>query len=157
VTHPEVTRYFMTIPEACQLILQAASVGVGGEVFVLDMGEPVAINYLARQMILLSGKTPGVDVEIVHTGLRPGEKLFEELFHESEALRQSEHPKLLLARFREVDWNMFERDLESLEAACAAADEGRVRALLSQLVPEFRGAAPGTGESKVVPIGRARQ
>ncbi len=155
VTHPEVKRYFMTIPEACQLILQAASVGQGGEVFVLDMGEPVNISYLARQMILLAGKTPGVDVSITFTGLRPGEKLFEELFHPSEALRQSSHEKLLLARFREVDWARFEQGLNGLERACDAGDENEIRRMLATLVPEF--SAASAREDKVIPIERARQ
>jgi FlaA1/EpsC-like NDP-sugar epimerase len=155
VTHPEVKRYFMTIPEACQLILQAAAAGEGGEVFVLDMGEPITISYLARQMILLAGKTPGVDVPITFTGLRPGEKLFEELFHPSEALRQSSHQKLLLARFREVDWSRFERELDQIEQACSAGEETGVRQLLATLVPEFQ-AHSGT-EEKIVPIERARK
>lgn len=89
VTHPEITRYFMTIPEACQLILQASAMGRGGEIFVLDMGSPIKISYLAEQMILLCGLEPGGDVDIVYTGLRPGEKLYEELFHETEALQSS--------------------------------------------------------------------
>ena len=84
VTHPEITRYFMTIPEACQLILQAAVLGQGGEIFALDMGEPVRISYLAEQMIRLAGKQPEADIAIIYTGLRPGEKLFEELFHPHE-------------------------------------------------------------------------
>jgi FlaA1/EpsC-like NDP-sugar epimerase len=98
VTHPEMTRYFMTIPEACQLILQAESMGSGGEIYVLDMGEPVSISYLAEQMIRLSGNEPGKDIEIVYTGLRPGEKLFEELFHEKERLVGTQHEKIFLAQ-----------------------------------------------------------
>ena len=137
VTHPEVKRYFMTIPEACQLILQAAAVGKGGELFVLDMGEPVSINYLARQMILLAGKSPGTDVEIQFTGLRPGEKLFEELFHPSEALHASQHEKLFLANTRDTDWSHFSAELVKLERACERADELAVRTLLVALVPEF--------------------
>jgi FlaA1/EpsC-like NDP-sugar epimerase len=160
VTHPEVKRYFMTIPEACQLILQAAAVGKGGEVFVLDMGEPVLIAYLARQMIVLAGKTPGVDVSIVYTGLRPGEKLFEELFHPGEALHQSSHEKLLLARVREVEWDRFVVDLGRLEHACEDDGEEVVRAQLAALVPEFRAPpadAQATRAEKVVPIERARK
>ncbi len=104
VTHPEVTRFFMTIPEACQLIMQAGVMGRGGEIFVLDMGEPVKISYLAEQMIMLAGKIPGEDIEIGFTGLRPGEKLYEELFHEKEALAGTEHEKILLSGVREVPW-----------------------------------------------------
>jgi len=156
VTHPEVKRYFMTIPEACQLILQAGAAGSGGEVFVLDMGEPVSINYLVRQMILLSGKIPDEDIQIKYVGLRPGEKLFEELFHESEALRQSNHDKLLLAKHREVDWNAFSQELEQLEQACEAFDEAAVGEILTRLVPEFR-PGPTRGDDKVIPIESARR
>jgi FlaA1/EpsC-like NDP-sugar epimerase len=155
VTHPDVKRYFMTIPEACQLILQAAAVGCGGELFVLDMGEPISINYLARQMILLAGKTPGTDVQIQYTGLRPGEKLFEELFHPGEALHASQHPKLFLANSREIDWQRFEVDLAQLEKACDRVDEAAVRKLLAALVPEF-GPSPSTN-GNVIELNRARQ
>lgn len=117
----------MTMPEACQLILQAAAVGNGGELFVLDMGEPVSINYLARQMILLAGKSPGTDVQIQFTGLRPGEKLFEELFHPAEALRASRHEKLFLAKTRDTDWSRFAAEFVQLEQACERADEDGVR------------------------------
>lgn len=96
VTHRDITRYFMTIPEACGLILQASVIGEGGEIFVLDMGDPVKISYLAEQLILLSGKRPGQDIEIVYTGLRPGEKLYEELFYPDEALLPTAHPKIRL-------------------------------------------------------------
>src|SRR5699024_4686572 len=98
VTHPEITRYFMTIAEAGQLILQAGVLGRGGEVFVLDMGEPVRIGFLAEQLIRLAGKEPGRDVEIVYTGLRPGEKLFEELFHENESYATTAHEKIFLSQ-----------------------------------------------------------
>jgi FlaA1/EpsC-like NDP-sugar epimerase len=155
VTHPDVKRYFMTIPEACQLILQAAAVGRGGELYVLDMGEPISIHYLARQMILLAGKTPGVDVEIQFTGLRPGEKLFEELFHPGEVLGASRHEKLFLANSREIDWQRFEIDLEQLEEACARVDEALVRRLLAMVVPEF-GPSPSTNDN-VISLNRVRQ
>ncbi len=137
VTHPEVRRYFMTIPEACQLIMEAASVGTGGEVFVLDMGEPIKISYLAEQMIRLAGRSPGTDVEISYTGLRPGEKLFEELFHPGEPLVQTPHEKLLLARTRDTDWTSFESAMEALELACRNYDEMAVRTQLGALVPEY--------------------
>jgi FlaA1/EpsC-like NDP-sugar epimerase len=143
VTHPDITRYFMTIPEATQLILQAAAAGEGGEIFVLDMGEPVRITYLAEQMIRLSGKRPGVDIPIVYTGLRPGEKLYEELFHQEEHLSPTGHDKLLLARYREVDHDTLERALVGLEDACGMYDEERICELLRTLVPEFgEGRAP---------------
>jgi FlaA1/EpsC-like NDP-sugar epimerase len=155
VTHPEVKRYFMTIPEACQLILQAAAVGNGGELFVLDMGEPVSINYLARQMILLAGKSPDADVQIQFTGLRPGEKLFEELFHPAEALRASRHEKLFLAKTRETDWSRFVAELVQLEQACDRADEEGVRRSLSILVPEF-GPSLAT-DSNIIELNRAKR
>jgi FlaA1/EpsC-like NDP-sugar epimerase len=102
VTPPEISRYFMTISEASQLIMQAAVLGSGGEIYVLDMGEPVKITYLAEQLIRLSGKEPGRDIQIVYTGLRPGEKLFEELFHELEPYEQTQHEKIFLAHPRQA-------------------------------------------------------
>jgi FlaA1/EpsC-like NDP-sugar epimerase len=141
VTHPEVTRYFMTIPEACQLIMQASAVGRGGEVFVLDMGEPIKISYLAEQMIRLSGKRPGVDIEIRYTGLRPGEKLYEELFLEEERLCPTPHAKLLLAQALQWDWPALLAPLEQLAEACRRFDEEQALALFKTLVPEFHSAA----------------
>jgi FlaA1/EpsC-like NDP-sugar epimerase len=139
VTHREITRYFMTIPEACQLILQASVMGDGGEIFVLDMGEPVKIAYLAEQMIRLSGKLPGEDVDIVFTGLRPGEKLYEELFHEKEALQSTPHEKILLARHREFDWERLTEILDGMVIACNRYDEEEIRGQLNELVPEWSG------------------
>ncbi len=139
VTHPEITRYFMTIPEACQLILQASVIGEGGEIFVLDMGEPVKIAYLAEQLILLSGKKPGEDIEIVFTGLRPGEKLYEELFHASEKLLATSHPKIRLAQSRQIDGEVLARVLRELQKGVGEGDEVRLKALLSKLVPEYSG------------------
>ena len=134
VTDPNVTRYFMTIPEAAELILQASSIGKGGEIFVLDMGEPVNIKYLAEQLILLSGKRPGEDIEIVYTGLRPGEKPFEELFHHSEELIQTSHPKTLLARSRIIGLPAAEREIDAMAKACDANDEEELRRLLVRFV-----------------------
>ncbi|MHB8551464.1 MAG: polysaccharide biosynthesis protein [Acidiferrobacterales bacterium] len=136
VTHPQITRYFMTIPEAAQLILQASVIGQGGEIFVLDMGEPVQIAYLAEQLILLSGKKPGDDIEIVFTGLRPGEKLYEELFHEAEQLVDTGHPKIMLARSRPIDAADMEEIFAELSRACDTNTEPRLRELLRMLVPE---------------------
>ncbi len=99
VTHPDITRYFMTIPESCQLIMQACAMGNGGEIFVLDMGEPVRINFLAEQMILLSGLVPGKDIEISYSGLRPGEKMYEELFYDSECTTGTKHKKIFIATY----------------------------------------------------------
>jgi len=140
VTHPEITRYFMTISEACQLILQASVIGQGGEIYVLDMGEPVKIAYLAEQLILLSGKKPGEDIEVVYTGLRAGEKLYEELFHEGERLLATAHPKILLAASRQVDKNILERMFRALGKACRSNDEPKLKELLHKLVPELTAA-----------------
>lgn len=151
VTHPEVARYFMTIPEACQLIMQAAVMGQGGEIFVLDMGEPVKIRDLAEQMIRLAGRRPGVDVEIVYIGLRPGEKLFEELFHAGEQVQATGHPKIRLARHRPVEREAFRARLEALIGATETADEQRLLALLRELVPEYESELHAP-EPRVVPI-----
>ncbi len=138
VTHPEVTRYFMTIPEAVGLILQAGALGVGGEIFVLDMGQPVKILHLAEQMIRLSGKQPGTDIAIVYTGLRPGEKLEEELFHPQEHYQATAHPKLLLASARVVEAAVLLAALDELALACQTYDQARWLPLLRTLVPEFQ-------------------
>ncbi|MDQ7000332.1 MAG: nucleoside-diphosphate sugar epimerase/dehydratase [Mariprofundus sp.] len=137
VTHPDITRYFMTIPEAVALILQAATMGHGGEIFVLDMGEPVRIADLAEQMIRLTGLEPGHDIEITYTGLRPGEKLYEELFHEAEELQTTSHPKIMLSGSREVDWAAMQLELKTLRLACSRRDIPLLHKELKQLVPEF--------------------
>jgi len=137
VTHPDITRYFMTIPEACQLIMQAETIGQGGEVFVLDMGEPVKITYLAEQMIRLSGKVPNKDIEIRIVGLRPGEKLYEELFHDQEQLLATGHEKLRLAKARLYDSVEWARQIENLQSVCQHYDNEQLLAGLKQLVPEF--------------------
>ena len=127
----------MTIPEACQLILQAGAMGAGSEIYVLDMGEPVSITYLAEQMIRLSGNEPGRDIDIVYTGLRPGEKLFEELFHEKEQLRGTGHEKILLANYRQIEWDFLDRTIAAMEAACARYDEKALMEGIGKLVPEL--------------------
>jgi len=137
VTHPQMQRYFMTIAESCQLILQAMVSGVGGEILVLDMGEPINISYLAEQMIRLAGKEPGQDIEIEYTGLRPGEKLFEELFHTSEQLIETEHAKLFKAKFRQIDWIELMQTMILLNRCCANYQEEELMVLLKSLVPEF--------------------
>ena len=149
VTHPDVTRYFMTIPEACQLIMQAAAVGRGGEIFVLDMGEPIKISYLAEQMIRLSGKRPGEDIRIEYVGLRPGEKLTEELFLEHERPMPTEHPKLQLARSVVLDHRVILKSIGELGESCRVFDEAAILRKLRGLVPEFEGApeSPPRGET----------
>lgn len=136
VTHPDITRYFMTIPEAVSLILQAAAMGQGGEIFVLDMGEPIRIADLARQMIQLSGYRPGEDIEIVYTGMRPGEKLTEELFHIQEALTPTSHPKIMRARARQADAAELQGQLEALAQLCRQGGGGPLRTELQRLIPE---------------------
>ncbi|MEP6882481.1 MAG: nucleoside-diphosphate sugar epimerase/dehydratase [Dokdonella sp.] len=137
VTHPEITRYFMTIPEACQLILQAGVLGKGGEIFALDMGEPVKIAYLAEQMILLTGKQPGRDIDIVFTGLRSGEKLFEELFHPLENYQATAHAKIFLAQPRSMSWSLLTALLQQADQAVREYDEAQLRRIIDQLLPEF--------------------
>lgn len=134
VTDPEVERFFMTIPEACQLILQAAVLGEGGEVFVLDMGEPVKIRYLAEQMIRLSGKRPELDVPIHYIGLRPGEKLYEELFYEDEDLHPTPHPKIRMARPPLSDPELLRQRVERLAAAADSGDPASLQQQLRELV-----------------------
>ena len=157
VTHPEISRYFMTISEASQLIMQAAVLGSGGEIYVLDMGEPVKITYLAEQLIRLSGKEPGRDIQIVYTGLRPGEKLFEELFHELEPYEQTQHEKILLAHPRQADWEDLSADLRAAEGAVTRYDTKKLKEILLRLVPELAKTSISTkpGAAEVVSIYRA--
>ncbi|PJK08229.1 polysaccharide biosynthesis protein [Lysobacteraceae bacterium NML120232] len=137
VTHPEVTRYFMTIPEASQLILQASSIGAHHAIYTLDMGEPVPIRVLAEQMIRLAGKQPGRDIAITYTGLRSGEKLHETLFHDEEGYRPTAHPKILQGRVREVDVESLQALLKVLSDAVADYDEAVLGKALRKAVPEF--------------------
>ena len=159
VTHPEISRYFMTISEASQLIMQAAVLGEGGEIYVLDMGEPVKITYLAEQLIRLSGKQPGKDIQIVDTGLRPGEKLFEELFHELEPYEQTQHEKIFLAQPRPADWEGLGAELREAELAVKRYDTGRIKQILFRLVPELAktSIADRPDEHGVVSIHRIRK
>lgn len=136
VTHPEVYRYFMTIPEACQLIMQAATVGQGGEVFVLDMGEPVKITYLAEQMIRLSGKRPNIDIPIEYIGLRSGEKLTEELFTADELPKPTGHNKLLLASSLSPEYSEMMEKMAILSELCDHHDEPGLRYHLNHYLDE---------------------
>lgn len=142
VTHKDITRYFMTIPEAVSLILQAAAMGQGGEIFVLDMGKPIRISDLAEEMIRLSGHEPGRDIEISYIGLRAGEKLHEELFHEQENPLGTTHPKIMQAEARRVSSDLLSERMTQLQRACLAHDEALVKSLLQVMVPEFRSATP---------------
>ena len=142
VTHPEMRRYFMTIPEAVQLVLQAAALGHGGEVFVLDMGDPVYIKDLACDLIRLSGLEPDHDIDVVFTGLRPGEKLFEELFSDREAHTRTQHEKVFVSqngRGHEADQaSCLDAAVDELIAAAQRGDADEVRRLFRTLVPEYR-------------------
>lgn len=141
VTHPEMTRYFMTIPEAAQLVLQAGALGQGGEIFVLDMGEPVKVLDLANDLIRLSGQ-PEDEVEIVFTGLRPGEKLFEELYDAKETRLRTPHPKIFRAQNHPCDPNRLITQLEGLAAVVNSPAENVIDALKG-IVPGYRGRQPG--------------
>lgn len=138
VTHPNITRFFMTIPEACQLVLEAGSMGKGGEIFVFDMGKPLPIIDLAKKMIRLYGLVPGVDIDIKYTGLRPGEKLYEELLTDSENTLPTYHEKIMIAKVRQADLKEIQESFEEL-VLLAKQKEGSMDmvAKMKQLVPEF--------------------
>jgi FlaA1/EpsC-like NDP-sugar epimerase len=142
ITHEEITRYFMTIPEAAQLVIQAGAMAVGGEVFVLDMGDPVKIVHLAQRMIELSGlalrheENPDGDIEIEVVGLRPGEKLFEELLI-GDNPESTGHSRIMKAREAFPTWAVFELTLKELSYATASNDAQAIRAILYSIVPDF--------------------
>lgn len=138
VTHPNITRFFMTIPEACQLVLEAGSMGKGGEIFVFDMGKPVAIVELAKKMIRLYGLIPGIDIDIKYTGLRPGEKLYEELLTDAENTLPTYHEKIMIANIRQRPLSEIQQDFEEL-ILLARRRQGSMKmvAKMKELVPEF--------------------
>jgi len=145
VTHPDMRRYFMTIPEASQLVLQASTMGTGGEIFVLDMGSPVRIVELARQLILLSGLTPGADIRIEFTGLRPGEKLYEELSAAGEDLLPTHHAKIRVFGGAMMAWTEIQ---EQIGRARRSSSERRPEELvrtMKELVPDYSPSAETTG------------
>jgi FlaA1/EpsC-like NDP-sugar epimerase len=137
VTHPEVTRFFMTIPEACQLVLEAGTMGKGGEIFIFDMGKPVKIIDLARKMILLSGMQPGKDIEIVFSGLREGEKLYEELLNKSEDTIPTHHEKILIGKVEPYSYEEINRYIELFFDLVNDKNELKMVALMKELIPEF--------------------
>ena len=139
VTHPEMTRYFMTIPEASQLVLQAATMGTGGEIFLLDMGEPVKIIDLARELITLSGFRPGEDIEIEYSGLRPGEKLFEELSIEGEDMIATSHPKIAIWKTIPKDRETLRAGIEKVVEVAHSQDRSKIVSAIKELIPEFIG------------------
>jgi FlaA1/EpsC-like NDP-sugar epimerase len=153
VTHPDMQRYFMTIPEASQLVLQAGAMGHGGEIFILDMGEPVKIVDLARDLITLSGFRPDEDIEIKFNGVRPGEKLFEQLATDAEHADKTKHPKIFIGRIASPTWPEVTRGLDALLALVDGGDGGQIRRALRGLVPEYTGAPDGaddTGDAELV-------
>jgi FlaA1/EpsC-like NDP-sugar epimerase len=138
VTHPDVTRYFMTIPEACQLVLDAGVMGKGGEIFVFDMGDSVKIVDLAEKMIQLSGLTPGKDIKIEFTGLRPGEKLYEELLNDQESILPTHHDKIMIARVIEYEYTKISQSIIEMEQkARLSPDNHEMVLMLKYLVPEY--------------------
>jgi FlaA1/EpsC-like NDP-sugar epimerase len=134
VTHPEATRYFMLIPEAVQLILQAGALGAGGEIFVLDMGKPVKILDLANDLIKFSGLRPGQDIEIKFIGLRPGEKLYEELLTAEEGLTKTVYEKIFVGKPQPLDRLELSATLDRLFRSAANDDDGSIRSELNKLV-----------------------
>lgn len=138
VTHPEITRYFMTIPEACQLVLEAGAMSNGGEIYMFDMGKPIRIVELARKMIRLSGFQPDKEIEIVFTGLRPGEKLFEELLSSSENTMPTHHPRIMIAKVSPVDADTLSGQLLQLHEKWSEGDNFGMVGIVKEIVPNFR-------------------
>jgi FlaA1/EpsC-like NDP-sugar epimerase len=138
VTHPEVTRYFMTIPEACQLVLEAGAMSDGGEIYIFDMGQPVRIDDLARKMIKLSGLTLGKDIQIVYTGLRSGEKLYEELLANEENTLPTHHNKILIARVKPYNFDQIAADIKELIGLFDSQHNESIVRKMKEIVPEFK-------------------
>ena len=137
VTHPDITRYFMTIPEACILVLEAGVMGQGGEIFVFDMGAPVKIADLAKKVIRLAGKEPDIDIQVVYTGLRPGEKLYEELLNNAENSRPTYHSKILIADVRQYNFEEVKQKIDKLISCAQHHHTLETVHLMKDLVPEF--------------------
>lgn len=137
ITHPEVTRFFMTIPEACRLVLEAGAMGEGGEIFLFDMGNSVKIADLARKMVKLSGLTLGKDIQLVYTGLRPGEKLYEELLTDKENTLPTHHPKIMIARVRTCNYKTILTELSKLKILASSQNNEAIVRKLKEIIPEF--------------------
>ena len=138
VTHKDIIRYFMTIPEACSLVLEAGNLGEGGEVFIFNMGDPVKIKDMAEEMIRLSGLEPYKDIDIVYTGLRPGEKLHEELLHTKELVKDTTYNEnIMIGCVREYDYNQVANQLERLRQTVNTYDEKAIVKIMKEIVPEF--------------------
>lgn len=138
VTHPNITRYFMTIPEACQLVLEAGAMGKGGEIYIFDMGEPIRIIDLAYKMIRLSGLEPGKDIDVTISGLRPGEKLFEELLNDKENTTATHHPQIMIARVPQYNLEDIYPKIEELCRTPSGRDNFELVMLMKELVPEYK-------------------
>jgi FlaA1/EpsC-like NDP-sugar epimerase len=136
VTHPEINRFFMTIPEACKLVLEAGTMGMGGEIYIFDMGKPIKIRELAEKMIRLSGKEPYTDIDIIYTGLRPGEKLYEEVLSEASRTLPTYNPKILIAQDPVYCYEKVERFLNNLNTTSFNTKQELIHTIL-ELVPEF--------------------
>jgi len=137
ITHPEITRFFMTIPEACQLVIEAGTMGVGGEIYVFDMGKSVKIIDLAKKMIQLSGLTLGKDIQIAFTGLRPGEKLYEELLHNEENSLPTHHPQILIAKVKQFNYHEVSAYIDELIELEKAQNSMKLVQKMKNIVPEF--------------------
>jgi FlaA1/EpsC-like NDP-sugar epimerase len=137
VTHPDMTRYFMSIEEASQLILQAATMGEGGEIFILEMGTPVRIGQMARDLIQLCGKEPDTEIEIIYTGLRSGEKMYEELITEGEGIVPTGHEKIMVLRGKGASLGELQEPLENLKRFAAAHDGEGIKGELGRVIPEY--------------------
>ena len=137
VTHPDIIRYFMTIPEACRLVMEAGTMGMGGEIYIFEMGRPVKIADMARKMIELSGFDPDKEISIVYTGLRPGEKLYEELLSNKENTLPTAHNKIRVAKVREYNYVEVTKELEKLNELAAMVNIPEVVKMMKAIVPEF--------------------
>ena len=138
MTHPDITRYFMTIPEACQLVLEAGAMGKGGEIFIFDMGKSIKIVDLAKKMIMLSGLRLGNDIQIKFTGLRPGEKLYEELLNDEENTMPTHHPQIMIAREKEFDLEDISTKIDELLSFADSLDGFAIVKRMKMIAPEFK-------------------
>ncbi len=156
ITHPEMVRYFMTIPEAVQLIIQAGALASGSEIFILDMGKPIKIDKLARDLIRLSGFEPEVDIKVIYTGIRPGEKLYEELLTNEEGIAATRHGRIFVEKQLQITWHEFLRDLDQLEQLVENEVEERfdlgMKQLLQKIVPNYQAPFSAEQQEKVLQV-----
>jgi FlaA1/EpsC-like NDP-sugar epimerase len=138
ITHPEITRYFMTIPEACQLVLEASSMGKGGEIFIFDMGKSIKVIDVAKNMIRLSGLEVGKDIQIKYVGLRPGEKLYEELLCDKENTLPTYHPKIMIAKVIHHEFNTMSDHINQFEKLIKTQNNIEIVKLMKRIIPEYK-------------------